>query len=367
MEGGGGLVNISREAYDRKHTGVGQLFREKAKTKVLCNLCGRELQRCSVRRHQQSRVCIKGKKTFTPSTPERDRIRREAQPITEEAVPETFCLSIPSDPNSDIGCPVDGCVYKVLGARGHKCRLIRRHFSLRHHKDTIIVEGEGQLPQCPLCGLFDMNAHTEQHRATLECKRGAERLRRLNQTEQSRQVVRNVSFSVDGAAIDRETQFKYLGRVLEETDDDNYAIDRQLTRAKAKWARVGKLLSVQTTDPRVRGYFYKAILQAVLLYGSESWVISKFKLQQLRSFHHRVARYITGRHIKRLPDGTYECPPTAEVLEMAGLYPLDTYIERRKQTIWQAVRTRPILERCKNSTTLSTMGGRTTWWDEFQS
>ena len=365
MEGGGGIVNISREAYERMQTGEGQLFKERAKEKILCNLCGKELQLCSIPRHQQSKGCRKGRKTFTPSSPERERIRREAPTITPEAVPQTYCIRIPSDPNSDIGCPVDGCVYQVLGARGNKGNLLHKHFSNRHHKDTLIVEGEGLLPQCPLCGLFNKNALTEKHRATLGCKRGAERLRRLNQTERSRQVVRNVSFSVDGEAIERETQFKYLGRILEEKDDDNYAIDRQLSRAKAKWARVGKLLSATTTNPRVRGYFYKAILQAVLLYGSESRVISKSKLKQLCSFHHRVARYITGRHIRRRPDGTYEYPPTAEVLEMAGLYPLQTYITKRKQTIWQAVRTRPILERCKNSSTLSTLGGRSTWWDDF--
>ena len=365
MDGGGGLVQFSREAFARRHTGEGQLFREKDREKVLCTLCGRELQRCSILRHQQSKVCIKGKKTFTPSTPERERIRRETPSIHQETAPCTYCISIPSDPYSIIGCPVDGCVYKVLPERGSKGYLLRHHFQRRHHKDTVVIDGEGLLPQCPLCGVFDKNALTETHQATLGCKRGAVRLRRLNQTEESRQVVRDVSFSVDGADIDRETQFKYLGRVLDQRDDDNPAIDRQLARAKAKWARVGKVLSVQTTDPRVRGYFYKAILQAILLYGSESWVISEFKLKQLRSFHHRVARYITGRHIKQRPDGTYDCPPTAEVLEMAGLYPLETYIERRKQTIWQTVRTRPILERCRNSTPLSTMGRKTTWWKDF--
>ena len=292
-------------------------------------------------------------------------MRREAPSIQPEAVPTTYCISIPREPNRDIRCPVDGCVYKVLGTRGNKSHLICKHFQARHRKDSLTIEGLGLLPQCPLCGFFGKNALTERHRATLGCQRGAVRLRRLNQIEVNRQVVQNVSFSVDGSAIDRETQFKYLGRVLDEKDDDNHAIDRQLKRAKAKWARVGKVLSVQTTDPRVRGYFYKAILQAVLLYGSESWVISEIKLKQLRSFHHRVARYITGRHIKQLADGTYECPPTEEVLETAGLYPLETYIERRKNTIWTAIKNRPIIERCKNSTALSTTGRRTTWWDNF--
>ena len=356
---------MSREAFEHKHTGLGQSFMERRKEKILCSLCGKESQRCSITRHQQSKGCITGRKTFAPSTPERERIQREAPSIEPEAVPATYCISIPREPNSDISCPVDGCVYKVLGTRGGKTSLICKHFQRRHRKDSLTIEGEGLLPQCPLCGFFGKNALTERHRATLHCQRGAARLRRLNQTEESRQVVQNVSFSVDGSPIDRETQFKYLGRVLEDKDDDNHAIDRQLKRAKAKWARIGKILSVKTTDPRVRGYFYKAILQAVLLYGSESWVISDFKLKQLRSFHHRVARYITGRHIKQLADGTYECPPTEEVLEEAGLYSLDTYIERRRNTIWTEIKNRPIVERCMNSTALSTTVGRSTWWKHY--
>ena len=61
------------------------------------------------------------------------------------------------------------------------------------------------------------------------------------------------------------TEFKYLGRILHEKDDDQYAAIRQLNRAKQKWARISKILTTQGVEPRVKGYFYKAIVQAVLL------------------------------------------------------------------------------------------------------
>ena len=48
MEGGGGVGQISREAFERKHTGVGQSFDDRKKEKVLCSLCGKETQRCSI-------------------------------------------------------------------------------------------------------------------------------------------------------------------------------------------------------------------------------------------------------------------------------------------------------------------------------
>jgi len=46
-------------------------------------------------------------------------------------------------------------------------------------------------------------------------------------------------------------------------------------------------------------------------------------MKKFRSFHARVARYITGRHIRELEDGTYFCPRTMEVLADAGLEIID--------------------------------------------
>ena len=45
---------------------------------------------------------------------------------------------------------------------------------------------------------------------------------------------------------------------------------------------------------RSRGMIYKAVDQAVLLYVSESWVVTGAMLKLLEGFHHRAARRITG-------------------------------------------------------------------------
>ena len=63
------------------------------------------------------------------------------------------------------------------------------------------------------------------------------------------------------------------------------------------------------------GYFHKAIVQSVLLYGAESLTVTDGNINQLRNFYSWVARYICGRHIGLNADGTWNCPSTAEVLE----------------------------------------------------
>jgi len=128
---------------------------------------------------------------------------------------------------------------------------------------------------------------------------------------------------------------------------------------------MSRVIASEGASPKVMGYFYKAIIQAVLLYGSESWTLSDRIIKKFRSFHAQVARYITGRHIRKLEDGTYFCPPTMEVLAEPGLETIDEYMLRRRQTIRGFVRHRPIYETCLRSRALSTNVNKVVWWTLF--
>jgi hypothetical protein len=228
-------------------------------------------------------------------------------------------------------------------------------------EDSIIIEEEGQLPQCNRCLLFVKNANSGAHHDTIECQRFAVRREKLFK-KQRQAAATEVSFTIDGDEIERVAQFRYLGRILDENDDDTHASSRQLARARSKWNRIGRVLRSEGMKPRAMGYFYKAIVQAVLLYGSETWVVSDAHLRQFRSFHSKVGRHLTGRHIRPLEDGSWFCPPTVEVLEDAGLQTIDEYINRRRQTVRGFTRHRPLYEACRRSTALSTNINKAVWW-----
>ena len=51
------------------------------------------------------------------------------------------------------------------------------------------------------------------------------------------------------------------------------------------------------------GVFFKAVVQAVLLFVSETWVMTPRIGRALGSFQHRVARQIAGSQSKQLEDG----------------------------------------------------------------
>ena len=111
------------------------------------------------------------------------------------------------------------------------------------------------------------------------------------------------------------------------------------------------------------GIFYKVIVQSVLLYGSESWVITKSKMVQLRSFHRRCARYITRTHIRQEEDGTWIHPSSDGVLEGAGLCTIEEYIQKRRDTVEAFAQFRPLYEACKNSTPLRSRN-HAVWWNQ---
>ena len=70
--------------------------------------------------------------------------------------------------------------------------------------------------------------------------------------------------------------FKYLGRILNDNDNDLSAVEAQLTKARMTWGRIGKVINKRSgSNIKIMSIFYKVIVQSVLLYGSESWVLNE--------------------------------------------------------------------------------------------
>jgi hypothetical protein len=81
-------------------------------------------------------------------------------------------------------------------------------------------------------------------------------------------------FMIHSIVLERVKVCKYLGRVMAQDNDNTQAICAQLWKARATWAWVGKVLRGENTSPTVAAKFYLAVVQAILLYGSKTWVIS---------------------------------------------------------------------------------------------
>ena len=132
--------------------------------------------------------------------------------------------------------------------------------------------------------------------------------------------------------------------------------------------RLSKVLKRRDANPMIMGTFYKAVIEAVLLYGSESWVLSENNLKKLRSFHNKCARHMVGYHIQQIDNNNWIHPPTKDVLEKCGLKPIEYYISNRRCTLREYIfkENRKIYFDCLNSKPIQTNINQLTWWGENQ-
>jgi len=153
--------------------------------------------------------------------------------------------------------------------------------------------------------------------------------------------------------------------LLVQDDDDIQVIRAQLRKARGTWAGVGQVLRAENVPPRVAAKFYKAVVQAVLLYSCETWVLSTAVLASLEGFHIRAAYRMVVRHKpRRGPGNRWIYLKSTDVLEECGMSTLEEYITVRRQMIAVYVATRPILMECRQGERKRGAVPHRWWWEQ---
>ena len=112
------------------------------------------------------------------------------------------------------------------------------------------------------------------------------------------------------------------------------------------------------------GNVFKAVVQQVLLFGTETWVVMPRMEQALSSFMHGAARRITGRQPRQGWDSKWLYPSLEGAMKEAGFKDIRTSINNRQNTVAQYIETRLLLDlyECTNQ-----IGGERVamrWWDQ---
>jgi hypothetical protein len=322
---------MSDEAYHRMMTGEGLTYAERQREQVHCGEegCPAVMQRSSRVKHWRHQH---GKEDTEWATGE---VHREA------AGGERYESNSP--PGEEyLQCPYDGC---PAAPRGNAA--LRNHWNIRHPYDFLAILSEGPEPwdQCHLCGThvtyLQLNGR---HLGSVHCEEGIER--RKNRVL-ARQIchANAVTFTANGVPLDRVHNFCYLGRPASANNGDWPALYKNVKKAKAKWGQIARPLIKTGVRVRLVGMFYKAIVQNVLLYGCETWVITPDMMGVLESFHHRTARRI-AKMMPYLRHGVWVYPDKGEAMKRAGLYSMESYVRKRQNTVAQYIATRPIYQLC---------------------
>jgi hypothetical protein len=146
-------------------------------------------------------------------------------------------------------------------------------------------------------------------------------------------------------------------------DDDWLAIYSNLSEVRQRWGMVSRVLTLEGADPRTSAMFYKAIVELMLLYGSETWNVSIKVFKALGGFHQRVARRLSGRMPRYLhSEDQWVYPPIEGALTSTGLVPIEESVTACQNRLANHIATCPILDLCRGAERLSGSTRQQHWW-----
>jgi hypothetical protein len=164
------------------------------------------------------------------------------------------------------------------------------------------------------------------HRLLKECQVGVEQMQQ-REAAVTLALALGQQFRVDGEVLEWVEVFKYLGCLFAQDGDNIQAIRALLWKARTTWARVDQVLCNKNVSPHIAANFYKAVVQAILLHGGGTWVLSRTALARLEGFHIRAAYRMAKMHKpKRGLGRTWIHPQSVNVLQECGLKTMEEYI-----------------------------------------
>jgi hypothetical protein len=225
-----------------------------------------------------------------------------------------------------LSVPVQDCPGKATTRHN-----MRRHFAEFHPKVKLTIEEEGPLPRCKKCEMFVSNPIT--HKETELCK--TLQKRRANEEAVKQNKIDNqVEIKIGGELIEKVDTFLYLGRWMTVEDLDEVATINNIWKAQNKWKGNFPVLTRENAQPKIMTAFYKAVVLSSLLYGSETWAITKKMYQKLDSFHRTATRRIAKLQIKfdrKKEEWIY--PSMEKAYKKTKMLPLYEYLHARRKYI----------------------------------
>ena len=122
------------------------------------------------------------------------------------------------------------------------------------------------------------------------------------------------------------TSFRYLGRVILAADHNWSAVLQNLVKGVVVWRSMTSILRWEGVEPQVSGFFFKYVIQSVLLFGTETWVVTPRMGQFLGGFQDQVARRFTGWIPWRRADGRWKYTSAEAERVEVGFETIEAYI-----------------------------------------
>ena len=155
--------------------------------------------------------------------------------------------------------------------------------------------------------------------------------------------------------MDMVNSFRYLEQVILAADNNWLAVVKNLSWARTIWRRMLRILRREGAAMWLSGLFFKAVVQAVLLLGLETLVVTTLTGKALGGFQTQVARRLIPR---RTQYGKWRYTSTETAREEAGFLKMEECIRRHQNTVAQYIATQSLLDLCGGGTGRGSVGGR---------
>jgi hypothetical protein len=170
------------------------------------------------------------------------------------------------------------------------------------------------------------------------------------------------TFTAYEEELERVEAIKYLSRMLAYDNNETQAVQGNLKKALSVWARLSCTIRAENASPHVCSIFYKATVQLILLFGSETWNLSPKSLKCLKGFHLWGDWCMAGKRPMKLQDGTWKYPNSTAVLDEVRLKTIARYIGVQRQHIDSYIVDKPIFQTCLNGVMRRGSSIRRFWW-----
>ena len=92
----------------------------------------------------------------------------------------------------------------------------------------------------------------------------------------------------------RRTHFRYLGSMLQEDGGIDEDVNHRIKAGWMKWRQASGIVCDKRVPQKLKGKFYRTVVQPAMLYGTECWPTKRRHVQQLGVAEMRMLRWICG-------------------------------------------------------------------------
>lgn len=100
----------------------------------------------------------------------------------------------------------------------------------------------------------------------------------------NKKPINNTNITIDGIQLEKVSEYKYLGTLINETGDQNQEIKRRIEIARSTFIKMKKLFCNRDISIQLRTRMLKCYVFSTLLYGAEAWTLKQKNIKNIESF-----------------------------------------------------------------------------------